>query len=209
MFDFKKLIPTLCLTFSLILAISSIYSPWWGVWNSKENQVTINNTKIAYYMPLQTVVAGDAQANISLALPFSSMAENETNVSALSVLFTSTLELAGAGMALTVVALVLGLIAVLRKKMFTYAWIIGIIGALLLFVSLLYIASNMPATLANFTNVIPPEIGVVRGNQIGSYWGNTGTWVWGAGYGWLSLFVSALLCTIGSLLTRMMRKKVE
>ena len=137
------------------------------------------------------------------------MAENETNVSALSVLFTSTLELAGAGMALTVVALMLGLIAVLRKKMFTYAWIIGIIGALLLFVSLLYIASNMPATLANFTNVIPPEIGVVRGNQIGSYWGNTGTWVWGAASGWLSLFVSALLCTIGSLLTRMMRKKVE
>lgn len=209
MIDFKKLIPTLCLTFSLILAISSIYSPWWGIWNSKENQVATNNTKIVYYMPLQTVVASDAKANISFALPFNSIAENDTNESALSILFTTTLELAAAGMVLTVVTLVLSLLVVLRKKMFTFAWIIGIIGALLLFVSLLYVTANMPATLAKFTNVVPPEIGVVQGKQTGSYWGSTGTWVWGAGYGWLSLFVSALLCSIGSLLLRKMHEKVE
>ena len=209
MVDPKKLIPTLCLTFSLILAISSIYSPWWGIWNSKEDQIATNNTKIVYYMPLQTVVASDAKANISLALPFNSIAENETNKSALSTLFTTTLELAAAGMVLTIVTLVLSLLAVLRKKMFTFTWIIGIIGALLLLVSLLYVTANMPATLVKFTNVVPPEIGAVQGKQTASYWGSTGTWTWGAGYGWLSLFVSALLCSIGSLLIRKIHEKVE
>jgi len=209
MVDFKKLIPTLCLTFSLLLAISSIYSPWWGIWNSKENQAATNNTIIGYYMPLQTIVAGNAKANTSLALPFDSIAENDTNKSALSVLFTSTLALAAAGMVLTGVVLVLSLIAVLRKKVFTFAWIIGIVGTLLLFVSLLYVAANMPATLQKFTNAVPPEIGVAEGKQISSYWGSTGTWIWGAGYGWLSLFVSALLCFIGSLLVRKTLEKVE
>jgi len=209
MVDSKKLIPTLCLTFSLILAISSFYSPWWGIWNSKENQIATNNTKIVYYMPLQTVVASDAKANISLALPFNSIAENETNKSALSTLFTTTLELAAAGIVLTVVTLVLSLLAVLRKKIFTFTWIIGIIGALLLLVSLLYVTANMPATLVKFTNVLPPEIGAVQGKQTASYWGGTETWTWGAGYGWLSLFVSALLCSIGSLLIRKIHEKVE
>jgi len=209
MINFKKWISPLCLIFSLVFAVSSLYAPWWGIWNSKADEVATNNTKIVYYMPLQTIIASDAKANISITISFNDIAENDTNKSTLSSFFATTLDLSVVGIVLTIVTLALTMITVLMKRTFEYTWLIGIIGAILLFLALFYIAIWITPTFMKFANIMPAEIGTISGTQITLFWGSAGTWVWGAGYGWLLLLTSALLGGIGSMLGRQIQKRAE
>jgi hypothetical protein len=209
MIDFKKWIPTACLVVSLILTVSSLYMPWWGVWNSMADQLATNNTKVVYYMPLQTIIAGNAQANVSIAMSFNDLAENDTNKSALSNLFTTALDITIVGMVLTIITLVLIVMTTLRKKPFKHVWLIGIVGAILLFLASFYITQIMPPTFTKFNSIAPSEIGVIPGKQISSFWGSSGIWVWSAGYGWLLLLMSALLGAIGSMLAKQSQERAE
>ena len=209
MINFKKWVPTVCLVFSLILAISSIYTPWWGVWNSMANHVATNDTKVAYYMPLQTIIADNVKANVSIALPFNDIAGNDTNRNALSNVFTTTLDMAIVGMVLTIITLALTVITVLQKKTLKHIWLIGIIGAILLFLAAFYITQMMTPAFTRFVNIVPSEIGAIPGKQIASFWGSADIWTWGAGYGWLLLLMSALLATIGSTLFRQSQERTE
>lgn len=206
----KKGIPTICLIFSLILAVSSLYMPYWGVWNSRADELASNTTKSAYFMPSQNIITGDSKANISIVKPFSEIAENDTNESSLSSLFTVTLNISIAGMVLTVVALILSIFSTLKKKMlFHWTWIIGMIGALLLLLAPFYMVVQITPAFEKFTNVIPAEIGTVTGKQVASFWGGAQTWVWGAGSGWILLFVAALMGFVGSIMINIIKNVQE
>jgi hypothetical protein len=113
------------------------------------------------------------------------------------------------GIALTILALALTVLSIVRKHLFSYLWIIAMIGGIVLFIVPLFLATNVQPILTKFNNVLPSDISVVSGSEIAGFWGNNQSWAWGAGFGWSILLTASLICLVAAVLTRTVLKRTD
>jgi len=209
MMNLKNWLPAICMLVPLIFSITALYLPWWSIRTSTTLQITSNTTRTADYMPLQTVVASEVGKNKSVTVSFKDLQENDIEKNDLASLFNTTLIVSAVGTVLTASAFTLTLISVLRKTSFSYTWILATVGAIFLLIAPLYLAAEAPSVLGRFASVIPPDISVLPGSQITSFWGANQSWMWGAGIGWFLQFTASLLGISGAVLVRGLFRKTE
>jgi hypothetical protein len=205
----KNWIPVICLIVSLVFSATALITPWWSIRTSKALQITGNTTKNANYMPFQTVTAVDTGMNKSIVISFKELNASETDIDRLASLFKTAVILTTVGIALTILALALTVLSIVRKHLFSYLWIIAMIGGIVLFIVPLFLATEVQPILTKFNNVLPSDISVVSGSGIADFWGNNQSWAWGAGFGWFMLFTASLICLVAAVLTRTILKRTD
>ncbi len=205
----KTWIPVICLMATLILSAIAFITPWWSIRMARELQIVANTTKTTDYMLSQTVVAADTGANMSTVVSFRELDASEKSREDLASLFNITLIIMAIGIALTILALALTVLAIFRKPLFSFFWIITMIGGVVLLIAPLFMALQAQPVLAKLNNVMPSGTSVIPGSEIASFWGNNPSWTWGAGFGWFTLFTASLICLVAAVLTRTLLKRTR
>lgn len=196
------------LVFSLLFSVIGLVSSWWTIRTSSREQILTGKLIVVNYTPFQTVVASQAGSNDTVTITFADWPESGTRKYDLAFLFTVTLGVSATGAVLLGLALFLIVISLFRRPLYGLARILAIVGAILLFISSLYLATASPSVLSSFVSVVPPQFSSLQGSSISGFWGNGEPWMWSGGVGWYLIFTASLLAIVATVLIQTIMREI-
>ncbi len=160
-----------------------------------DTRASLNGDDIVDIFDLVEVATDFKQTSFGFALTDwidSGEARNE-----MASLISSTLIISIVGIVFAISALAVFAFSIFRKPFFGTATFLAAIAGILLLVAPMYFTVQSIGIFERFSTVVPArvsylELSTFSGRNIGSFWGSTQDWTWGAGAGWFLLFVSSL-----------------
>jgi hypothetical protein len=211
------------LLLGIILVIASVFTPWWTIELSPEAEMLENASMTTDYNLFSNVAATQSIGNITTtsSVSIANMTGDQAFADQTGYTFNVTFWIAMLGLILALIVFVLITIvpAKTRTRFGRLTYYVGIIAAILLFVSPVYLATNLKLSTASRVSPVPVPsewIEPIPAN-VTTFWGaeqipKTGAypawargqmfWVWGGSTGWYLTFASSFLIGACALVMR-------
>jgi hypothetical protein len=223
----EKLVLSIIILSILFVAVA-IFSPWWTIKTSPEAERITNSSMTVDFNLFGTITATIKNSNSStLTYPIGNITEEGDYAKQLTSTFSNTLTLAVIGLALSVATILLCILATkIKIQLGKFIYLTGIVGALVLFASPMYLMANMDLSKASMISPIqvPSTFISVKPSEIKTFWGskqipasiqypawaqNQRFWIWGPSTGWYLTYAASFLLGLCSLVMPKTAKKRE
>jgi hypothetical protein len=209
----------------VLFIIAAIFSSWWSIRTSAEAETITNSAMTVDFNLFQSITTTynsnmtNANSTTTTTFTIANITAGQTGGNQISSAFSVTLSLTTVGLTLSIVTLVLT--AIQRKTTQKYAYIIGVVAAIISLIAPLYLAFNFDMSKASTISPlpIPPTLVSLTPSEITSFWGSKPIpksaaypawaqgqrfWIWGPSTGWYLTYAAAFLIGACSLITRTM-----